>query len=843
MQSKETEKDSEKLYNKLKEHSQDGLIKTVIASVKEMGGLRKQLSERLEREKKLEEREKFVKKEEEKIAILRQQYIDDKSTFDSEKLEIKIQKDYLKKGQVSLEKLLNEVSNERAKIINDFTKKAEESYTVRIKTIENEISSKITEAQKSYDSIIEQAEKISKKIKDSAQIEYDSIIKQAHEIADKIRKDIQKEKDDIDELVNIKAKFEEKNIELGKKDKRINELIKEKIDIKDENEKLEEKCKELKRELEKIEKANEILLERIKSFKEYETLSKILKDANLSIEYTINSIKNLEQEKQNLQKEKKEFEKQQDLLNLKSRGLDNRSFVLDEREKKINEEVNDKVIEENGAREIELGSLRKRCAELQEAYQQQQDVVTLIDKLEMKLGENLQTGLFKIDAFNENMKQLEQEFDSLPSYMLKKKIEDVKQQEEELEQKRTELDRKIKEKQKDLEEVISLRAQYNDLQLDYDEKIRTIASLNEQLERFRSASTDSKDDRIKEIMKPCEEFENIPRLEVDPNEYSENEWLSNIKNKINQSGFYFPPRIIDAFHTALKTAEISPLTVLAGVSGTGKSKLPEYYARFGGINFLSVPVQPNWDCQESMTGFYNSIDNCFEPTQILRLLAQATRPPKSGLNDVMTMILLDEMNLANIELYFAEFLSKLETRRGHSDADIPSVSIKLGAKVPPYSLPLVRNVLWTGTMNQDETTKTLSDKVLDRGIVINFPRPKTFKPLPKKELITAQPLLPKSVWDHWVKVDKFDFSKNEDLKILLQKKKETVEKINEALGKVGRALGHRVWQSIEEYMSLYKEIHLAVGKKSLLCLACIITVFVKSFVEAFFLDGCGNFSL
>ena len=85
------------------------------------------------------------------------------------------------------------------------------------------------------------------------------------------------------------------------------------------------------------------------------------------------------------------------------------------------------------------------------------------------------------------------------------------------------------------------------------------------------------------------------------------------------------------------------------------------------------------------------------------------------------------MNLAHPELYFAEFLSKLELRRGMKGADVPSLPVKIGAGMPPYQLPLGRNVLWTGTMNQDETTKSLSDKVLDRSIIIHFPRPTELK--------------------------------------------------------------------------------------------------------------------
>ena len=247
------------------------------------------------------------------------------------------------------------------------------------------------------------------------------------------------------------------------------------------------------------------------------------------------------------------------------------------------------------------------------------------------------------------------------------------------------------------------------------------------------------------------------------------------------------------------------MTVLAGVSGTGKSELPRLYSHFGGINFLSLSVQPNWDSQESMLGFFNSIDNKFDAQPVLRLLAQSQKAQAEGyplgLEDVMSLILMDEMNLAHVELYFAEFLSKLELRRGRKGNEVPSLEVKLGAGIQHYDLPLGRNVLWAGTMNQDETTKSLSDKVLDRGIVINFPRPTTLERRRQlKPLGDQAPLLSRKLWESWwCRESKF----NDDQILPF---KGFIEDMNTSLSKVGRALGHRVWQSIEYYMSNYPDV-------------------------------------
>ncbi len=276
---------------------------------------------------------------------------------------------------------------------------------------------------------------------------------------------------------------------------------------------------------------------------------------------------------------------------------------------------------------------------------------------------------------------------------------------------------------------------------------------------------------------------------------SELDWLSSISRGCEASGIVFPKRLLFAFHTALKTAEWSPLAVLAGVSGTGKSELPRLYSRFGGINFLAVPVQPNWDSPQSVVGFFNSVDNKFNATPLLRLLAQASREPDNnkGLKDQLSLVLLDEMNLAHVELYFSDMLSKLEQRRG--DLRLQNLEIDLGAGMEKELIPLVPNVLWCGTMNEDETTKSLSDKVVDRGNVLVFPRPERLNRRPSPRLAPASDPLPWTVWDTWVQ--KTSQLSEESV----TRYKSVLEDMNRHLEQVGRAIGHRVWQSVESYMA------------------------------------------
>ena len=303
----------------------------------------------------------------------------------------------------------------------------------------------------------------------------------------------------------------------------------------------------------------------------------------------------------------------------------------------------------------------------------------------------------------------------------------------------------------------------------------------------------------------------------------EMKWFNNVSKKIKEYGLEFSPRILKAFHTALKTAEWSPLAVLAGVSGTGKSELPQLYAKFGGINCLNVPVQPNWDSQEAMLGYYNTVSSKFEAQPLLQYLVQTQTANcektekheeyKCSLKDQMNIVLLDEMNLAHIEQYFAEFLSKLEERRGkkEEDSQFPALAVKLGG-TDAYPLPMGRNVLWVGTMNQDETTKSLSDKVLDRGIVINFPRPDEFKRRLNlnRDVKAEEKYLSVKTWNSW-KLVLNDHQVVETEKIIAPYK-ELVEKINKSISNIGRAIGHRVWQSIENYIWNYPDV-----RKEYLC--------------------------
>lgn len=532
-----------------------------------------------------------------------------------------------------------------------------------------------------------------------------------------------------------------------------------------------------------------------------------------------------ELKKQNEANEKKESElsNKEDELNGKKHELDLTKNRLDTRAAELQKEFESLVAEQQKTFDAETEGLKSQLSALRDSLQVQTKLLGDFEQLKRQLGDDDPAVVIRnLEFKTKELHDLRKELANRPTEEMRERYEqleaDVKNQKERAD--------KLKEELSLYEEEV---AQVEDLRrknimLEADNKTLTHnAELYEaqankaqaEIKRLSSLYEHSQeeDDRKKEIEQPHIEKDEYTPPEIDGN-IDEMEWLNEIYQKCDDYGIKFNKRILKAFHTAVKTAEWSPLTVLAGVSGTGKSELPKLYSHFGGLLFEMVSVQPNWDSQESMLGFFNSIDNKFDAQPVLHFLAQSQKEYTDeypGLRDAVCMILLDEMNLAHPELYFAEFLSKLESRRGKQKLNVlPDLDVKIGAGMKPYKLPLGRNVLWTGTMNQDETTKSLSDKVLDRSIIIHFPRPTELKRRLELKALDNKNRRPQLI--HRKDFFKW-FSKESPFSDKqIKPYKEFIEKINDSLSVAGRAIGHRVWQSVEYYMANYPDVRVAISK-------------------------------
>ena len=157
--------------------------------------------------------------------------------------------------------------------------------------------------------------------------------------------------------------------------------------------------------------------------------------------------------------------------------------------------------------------------------------------------------------------------------------------------------------------------------------------------------------------------------------------------------------------------------ILEGLSGTGKSSLPRYFAKFINSEYLFVPVQATWRDKTSLIGYFNDFSKVYSETEFLTKLYEANYNP-----DKIHVFVLDEMNISRVEYYFADFLSVLEYPEDERRLKIMQLPYGFvpPAKLEEGYLQIPANVYFVGTANKDDSTFTITDKVYDRAITIDF---------------------------------------------------------------------------------------------------------------------------
>ena len=191
---------------------------------------------------------------------------------------------------------------------------------------------------------------------------------------------------------------------------------------------------------------------------------------------------------------------------------------------------------------------------------------------------------------------------------------------------------------------------------------------------------------------------------------TETDLLDLIEREIADAGFTFAPLVIRRYYVALKA---KPFVILSGLSGTGKTRLTNLFARAlcgkeaAREQYLLVPVRPDWTSGDALLGYHNLLTGLYVTTPFLTLLQKANMQENQNR---AFFVCLDEMNLARVEHYFSDLLSAMETEDGH----IP-LHENTRAVLPP-------NVFLTGSVNMDEATHPFSRKVLDRANTIEFSR-------------------------------------------------------------------------------------------------------------------------
>ena len=234
----------------------------------------------------------------------------------------------------------------------------------------------------------------------------------------------------------------------------------------------------------------------------------------------------------------------------------------------------------------------------------------------------------------------------------------------------------------------------------------------------------------------------------------------------------------------------SQLIILAGMSGTGKTKLPLKFAEYFNMSedndtLLFIPVSPSFTEPSDILGYLNPNTGLYtsSETRLIEFLKHADEN-----KDKMHMIIFDEMNLSQIEFWFAPFVSILEKDLGDRKLHLYSKAQRcINEEKYPASISIGSNVIFVGTINLDETTKNISDRLLDRSYIINLKK-ETFMSYQAQQL-EIQENVKKFEGDFKKYMPKdSDFKKNY-IEKFSTKQLEFFDKINDELNRVDSQKG------------------------------------------------------
>ena len=178
-------------------------------------------------------------------------------------------------------------------------------------------------------------------------------------------------------------------------------------------------------------------------------------------------------------------------------------------------------------------------------------------------------------------------------------------------------------------------------------------------------------------------------------------------------GLFYDISMIRRFVAAFASTR---LIVLQGISGTGKTSLAYAFGKFVCNPSVITPVQPSWRDRSELFGYFNEFTKKYNETELLRAMYEARY------NENVYLVILDEMNIARVEYYFAEMLSILEMpRREEWIVDLVPSQWKNDPKLLEHGkFTIPPNMWYCGTINNDDSTFAVTDKVYDRAMPINI---------------------------------------------------------------------------------------------------------------------------
>lgn len=290
---------------------------------------------------------------------------------------------------------------------------------------------------------------------------------------------------------------------------------------------------------------------------------------------------------------------------------------------------------------------------------------------------------------------------------------------------------------------------------------------------------------------------------VSINNLTEYEFLKHLIHKARyEHKMFYRDEDLYSFHMSIKT---NPLTVLGGMSGTGKSQLARIYGEALGLtegkNMLFLPISPSYQEPNDILGYLNPVTGVFHESEtgLVSLLLDAEKNP-----DHLYMVIFDEMNLSQVEHWFSPFLSLLENK-GENYIQIYNENNKENSGHYQPKIKLGDNLIFIGTVNFDETTKSFSDRLLDRTNIITPEKApfqdtiEFYKELSKHSLKELQPYVVSSTQLR----EQWKFNTSIGLDLLVEHEVYILDMLHQLINDIDpqKGVSFRVALSIVEFIS------------------------------------------
>lgn len=210
--------------------------------------------------------------------------------------------------------------------------------------------------------------------------------------------------------------------------------------------------------------------------------------------------------------------------------------------------------------------------------------------------------------------------------------------------------------QKKQESIAQLTAQFFQLEAEMNRKMKRLKNyISDKASFLKTFEFLDEEDLEHFLLEPKPQAERMDGISFkDELDSDYQQAVSYIHAHLVEKDILYPRHIIENYITLLRTKD---LIVLAGDSGSGKTNLIKSFAKAVGGKSVIIPVKPNWTSSEDLLGYYNPLEKKYLATPFLEALLEAQQNP-----EILYFICLDEMNLARVEYYFADFLSLLESR-------------------------------------------------------------------------------------------------------------------------------------------------------------------------------------